>query len=1171
MFSGVGTFIAGRTSLLVLSVLNNNMSSDTPVNLSIKGKGTFAKDIEGLSNLKIKGTAYVGKLVTGIVDPYLIENDGLVQPQLEIVTTPSLSLPLSSSSLGTSDIVFEPGNIEKLRIKEYGDVVVSTNLSVSGDTSVSGNLNLSSTSPIITIGNTGTVTFTDGTNTLMSLSDSGTTGNLTLTGAVTASNISSGGTISGSNTGDQTITLTGDITGSGTGSFATTLAATGVTATSYGSATAIPVLTVDAKGRITSATTASITTSTSWSALTAPTADLTLTMAGFQSTFNFTGITGTQTQQSTTNSASSGTTTVNSVGVALVGTNNAGGANTVNGINFAAVTAKTNNTFNAINLGTGYTNIIVSGNVTLTAAGALTLGSNLSVNGIISGPSTQNLRLQATGSTTGNGNNGSIYFLNSSGVTRGRFDTNTATITATGGTITTSGGYTIHTFITDGTFTLNFSGDVEYLVIAGGGAGGPGSVGGGGGAGGMRTGTLSALNSGAYSITVGAGGSGNTNGHGNNGADSIFSSITSTGGGGGGDYQSTPGQAGGSGGGAGSPGPTPPLSGGTGISGQGYAGGSVNVSTSLATAGGGGAGAVGQDGVSHSGNGGSGFVSSISGSSVTYAGGGGGAADSGPVAGNGGLGGGGAGGSSRGSTGGTGVPDGANGTTNSGGGGGGSGVGFTTGGNGGSGIVIVRYLAATANNYGTFYLGSTSISSADLAEYYVAGDSSISAGDLVMISQKSKVKSQNGKDVDTKGVLMKTDTSYDSKLLGIISTNPGVLMNSIDDDTGKEDKRMLALAGRVPVKIAPDSPAIAIGDFLTSSATYPGMAMKAVKAGYTVGKALEDWYPDGTDRIEAFVNLSFYDPDVYLTDLGNISIAKVASNNIEQDLQGQETQTSDVFTPIPNAIYKVSDNTGQSFERLGVFSQAVVGTLKVGSIDVSELTLSGTNINKLLGLSLLLNSSNASSSGTATPEATIAKPTITDQSILSRLDSLEKLVLGEATQQSSTSGVLNSLSVFGKSTMSDIGITGIISQGLLTINGLNTDLATASATINTITNDLYLQNQLLGGINILNGRILIDKDGNLVSLNTISAKTIQFEELKSTSSSSGRGIIVANTTSVDILSPLIKDSSKILVTPSSETGGAPLIVKTRTIGVGFKVIIEKSYATDITFDYLIVN
>jgi len=54
-------------------------------------------------------------------------------------------------------------------------------------------------------------------------SDATYTANLTVDGNVTATGTVGGSNLSGTNTGDQTITLTGDVTGSGTGSFATTV------------------------------------------------------------------------------------------------------------------------------------------------------------------------------------------------------------------------------------------------------------------------------------------------------------------------------------------------------------------------------------------------------------------------------------------------------------------------------------------------------------------------------------------------------------------------------------------------------------------------------------------------------------------------------------------------------------------------------------------------------------------------------------------------------------------------------------------------------------------------------------------------------------------------------------------------------------------------------------
>jgi hypothetical protein len=76
---------------------------------------------------------------------------------------------------------------------------------------------------------------------------------------------------------------------------------------------------------------------------------------------------------------------------------------------------------------------------------------------------------------------------------------------------------------------------------------------------------------------------------------------------------------------------------------------------------------------------------------------------------------------------------------------------------------------------------------------------------------------------------------YDSRLAGIISTNPGFIL-------GMEPEQMpVALCGRVPCQVDADIAPIAIGDLLTTSAT-PGHAQKVLDihqaTGAILGKAL---------------------------------------------------------------------------------------------------------------------------------------------------------------------------------------------------------------------------------------------------------------------------------------------------------------------------------------------
>lgn len=316
----------------------------------------------------------------------------------------------------------------------------------------------------------------------------------------------------------------------------------------------------------------------------------------------------------------------------------------------------------------------------------------------ISGANLTNLPSDVTVSTSapGSPSTGDLWFNDTTGVKTLNVYNGTdwnilsnVEFTATGGTITTSGDYTIHTFTSSGTFTPNIDGTVDVLVVAGGGGGGWGTHGGaGGGAGGMRVVTNHSVSSQAYTVTIGAGGAKSTGvgDRGDNGANSVFGSITSLGGGGAGVYGSLRnGLSGGSGGGGSETYQAGSSVGGAGTSGQGNAGGSS--SQTFGGGGGGGAGAAGANAVATNigGAGGVGVANSYSGSSVYYAGGGGGNGDSGGGAG--GNGGGGAGAGNVGAASGNGV----SGSANTGGGGGACGASGSPG-NGGSGIVIVRYL-----------------------------------------------------------------------------------------------------------------------------------------------------------------------------------------------------------------------------------------------------------------------------------------------------------------------------------------------------------------------------------------------------------------------------------------------------------------------------------------------
>jgi len=157
---------------------------------------------------------------------------------------------------------------------------------------------------------------------------------------------------------------------------------------------------------------------------------------------------------------------------------------------------------------------------------------------------------------------------------------------------------------------------------------------------------------------------------------------------------------------------------------------------------------------------------------------------------------------------------------------------------------------------------------ADVAENYYITDETIGPGDVVCLSENTSL------------TVEKCSQSYQNNLIGVISTQPALLMAA--DFTSA---RPVALNGRVPVKVSSENGPIAIGDSLTSASSTPGVAMKAVGSGKILGYALEpfDGSSTSSDMIYAFINLqdrTSGDLTVFENSDGNIEVRTMTQNGL---------------------------------------------------------------------------------------------------------------------------------------------------------------------------------------------------------------------------------------------------------------------------------------------------
>jgi hypothetical protein len=219
---------------------------------------------------------------------------------------------------------------------------------------------------------------------------------------------------------------------------------------------------------------------------------------------------------------------------------------------------------------------------------------------------------------------------------------------------------------------------------------------------------------------------------------------------------------------------------------------------------------------------------------------------------------------------------------------------------------------------------------ADVGEYITVkgSDGDYSQGDLLSISNIAS---------DT---FQKSDTPYDSSLAGIITTTAGLVAGGGADSHGSN---VIALAGRVPVKVTGQNGPIAIGDYITSS-DVPGYGMKATQSGRVVGVAMDVF--SGTTGNQTGTVLVFVNP--HWTTGNATDSASMA------DIGWNLTNASGTSGASP--VDQFTAYVAAALARLGIVIQNGVATLRAIVVDkvttnllcVQNVCITGNQLGNLL-------------------------------------------------------------------------------------------------------------------------------------------------------------------------------------------------------------------------------
>ncbi len=153
------------------------------------------------------------------------------------------------------------------------------------------------------------------------------------------------------------------------------------------------------------------------------------------------------------------------------------------------------------------------------------------------------------------------------------------------------------------------------------------------------------------------------------------------------------------------------------------------------------------------------------------------------------------------------------------------------------------------------------------------------------------------------------------------------------------------------------------------------------------------------------------------------------------------------------------------------------------------------------------------------------------------------------------------LQVLGKTTVSDLSVTGDLNTGLIKTDGVK-------ASINAIASILKLQDLYgAGNIEAFGGKIVMTTGGNIHLLGEVTASKYNIETTNPLTASAGEAIIVAGQNTVTVQTSALTDKSLIFVTPERPV----LIGARKTAADEFAIDLNKSEKSDLKVNWWVVN